>query len=177
LAQGKGYRILSLPDQPYQTKYPPLYPLLLSAVWRTAPDFPDNLRIAILVSWLTLPVYLLTALLLFREFNLGWLHSIVLCCALALNPYVTLCSVSLMTELTFCSLLLASLVLIERATRSRTGGLLTIAAGVLAAAAFLTKSVAIVLCVSGTLYFVLQRQYRRAALFLGSVLPAILAWS
>src|SRR5260370_1317089 len=30
LAEGSGYRILSLPGQPNQTKYPPLYPWLLS---------------------------------------------------------------------------------------------------------------------------------------------------
>src|SRR4030095_2426705 len=30
LATGEGYRIISLPYQPAQTKYPPFYPLLLS---------------------------------------------------------------------------------------------------------------------------------------------------
>ncbi len=30
LAMGDGYRIESLPGQPYQTKYPPLYPALLA---------------------------------------------------------------------------------------------------------------------------------------------------
>jgi hypothetical protein len=42
LATGQGYRHLELPGQPYQTKYPILYPLLLSVVWRAWPDFPDN---------------------------------------------------------------------------------------------------------------------------------------
>ncbi len=31
LATGDGYRIESLPGEPYQTKYPPLYPALLAA--------------------------------------------------------------------------------------------------------------------------------------------------
>jgi hypothetical protein len=34
LASGSRYRIASLPGEPYQTKYPPLYPGLLSLVWR-----------------------------------------------------------------------------------------------------------------------------------------------
>src|SRR5215831_16847141 len=43
LAGGEGYRIISLPYQPAQTKYPPFYPLLLSVLWRLYPTFPDNL--------------------------------------------------------------------------------------------------------------------------------------
>ena len=63
LAQSSGYRILSLPGEPYQTKYPPLYPLLLSAAWRIDTIYPANLPIALLLSWLGLPVVLLLAYL------------------------------------------------------------------------------------------------------------------
>src|SRR5262245_1204078 len=48
LATGQGYRIISLPSEPAQTKYPPLYPLLLSLIWRVYPRFPEN------VAWLTM---------------------------------------------------------------------------------------------------------------------------
>src|SRR5277367_129217 len=34
LADGAGYRIPSLPENPNQTKYPPLYPALLGLIWR-----------------------------------------------------------------------------------------------------------------------------------------------
>jgi len=43
LATGEGYRIISLPYEPAQTKYPPLYPFLLSLIWRIYPHFPENL--------------------------------------------------------------------------------------------------------------------------------------
>ena len=42
LAENRGYRLISLPDEIRQTKYPPLYPFLLSLVWRAQPDFPEN---------------------------------------------------------------------------------------------------------------------------------------
>lgn len=42
LAEGKGYRLLSMPDMPLETKYPPGWPLLLSLVWRIRPFFPAN---------------------------------------------------------------------------------------------------------------------------------------
>ena len=37
LADGNGYRIPSLPQQPWQTKYPPIFPALLALVWKLNP--------------------------------------------------------------------------------------------------------------------------------------------
>src|SRR5881409_1429359 len=50
LATGQGYRIISLPYEPAQTKYPPFYPFLLSLVWRAYPRFPNNLVPMMLLS-------------------------------------------------------------------------------------------------------------------------------
>src|SRR6266478_7118364 len=46
LAEGKGYILPSLPGNPPATKYPILYPWLLSWVWRWDPLFPGNLSAA-----------------------------------------------------------------------------------------------------------------------------------
>ena len=43
LASGTGYRIVSLPGSPAQTKYPILYPYLLSWIWKASPAFPANI--------------------------------------------------------------------------------------------------------------------------------------
>src|ERR1700682_6438038 len=61
LAEGSGHRILSLPAQPNDTRYPPLYPLYLSLAWRMIPSFPANLPLALLLSWLSLPIVLMLA--------------------------------------------------------------------------------------------------------------------
>jgi hypothetical protein len=42
LATGQGYRIISLPQGAPQTQIPPLYPFLLSLIWRAYPNFPSN---------------------------------------------------------------------------------------------------------------------------------------
>jgi 4-amino-4-deoxy-L-arabinose transferase-like glycosyltransferase len=42
MANGDGYILPSLPGSPPQTKFPPLFPLLLSLAWRLNPRFPDN---------------------------------------------------------------------------------------------------------------------------------------
>ncbi len=42
LHDGEGFRISSLPGEPAQTKYQPLYALLLSSVWLADPTRPDH---------------------------------------------------------------------------------------------------------------------------------------
>lgn len=42
LAEGQGYRIISLPHEIAQTKYPFLFPAALSELWRMLPHFPRN---------------------------------------------------------------------------------------------------------------------------------------
>src|ERR1051326_3820416 len=72
LAEGH-YRIENLPEQPNQTKYPPLYPALLSIAWRIQPRFPQNLPIAAWLSWLALPAMLFELMVLYPRMGIsGW---------------------------------------------------------------------------------------------------------
>src|SRR5688500_19545638 len=41
LSEGNGYRVISVPGEPYQTKYPFLYSYLLSWAWSINPDLPE----------------------------------------------------------------------------------------------------------------------------------------
>jgi hypothetical protein len=177
LAQGSGYRILSLPGEPYQTKYPPLYPLALSLIWRASPGFPGNLQLATVIAWLFLPLYLLLARRTFADLGLGAVHSRVLVVLLALNPYVLIYAASLMSELPFCCLLFGCLYLATRAGAPGSGLRLAAAAGALAGAAYLTRTAVLPLLISAPLWFALRRQYRRAAVFCAAMLPAVLAWT
>ena len=45
LAEGDGYRLINLPDNLPQTKYPFLYPCLLALIWKIYPVFPQNVII------------------------------------------------------------------------------------------------------------------------------------
>ena len=45
IAEGKGYHLINLPGEPPQTKYPFLYPAVLSVLWKMWPAFPDNLAL------------------------------------------------------------------------------------------------------------------------------------
>src|SRR5271170_2927432 len=142
LAMGDGYRIQSLPGQPYQTKYPPLYPALLAAIWKLNPQFPSNLPLATLLAWLLLPLFLAIVWILVRDYGFSMRERYVLVVLAALSPVTVVFSFSLMPELPFTALLVASLILAERAGKPDAPRWLALAAGICAALAYLIKSVA-----------------------------------
>src|SRR5271170_1021353 len=142
LAMGDGYRIESLPGQPYQTKYPPLYPALLAAIWKLDPQFPQNLPLATLFAWLLLPLFLAALWFLLSEYGFSLRERYVMLLMAALSPVTVVFSFSLMPELLFTALLLTSLILAERATNSDAPRWLALLAGICAALAYLAKSIA-----------------------------------
>src|SRR6266702_8851828 len=83
-----SYRIASLPENAFQTKYPPLFPLYLSAIWRINPNFPGNLQLATLLSWLAMVVYLAMAWLYYRNCGFSDRRTWLLIGLLSVNPYV-----------------------------------------------------------------------------------------
>lgn len=160
LAEGNGYKIASLPGEPYQTKYPPLYPALLSLVWRVDPGFPGNLPKVMLVTWACLVAAVFLTWRLTR--NVG------LAAFVALSPVAVQFSVMAMSEVPFLALLLASLLLAER---GRAGW-----AGVVGGLAFLTRGAALPLLVTAPLVFLWRKQYRNAAWFAAAMGPAVIGW-
>src|SRR5229473_4340612 len=109
LAEGRGYRILSLPGEPFQTKYPPLWPLILAGIWKIDPRFPQNLKLALVLNWLILPAFLWVAWCWFRRSGFGKRASLAFCGILALSPYVIVLSTSPMSDLIFTALLLTAI--------------------------------------------------------------------
>ncbi len=163
LASGEGYRILSLPAEPFQTKYPPGYPFFLSLAWRLQPVFPANLKLAILLNWLTFPVFVALSYLWLRRTGRP-----LLCTALtALNPYVILFSTYLMSELLFGCLVLASLLLSRR----------VLLAGLAGAAAYLVRTGGVVLAASVAACLWLDGRRKEAFQFVAAFLPFVLAWT
>jgi hypothetical protein len=176
LAVGDGYRIESLPGQPYQTKYPPVYSALLAGVWKLDPSFPSNLRMATLFAWLLLPLFLWMLWLLLREYGFSLRARCVLVLMAGLSPVTVVFSFSLMPELLFTALLIGCMILAERAMQLEAPAWLAVLAGICAAAAYLTKSVAAPLLFTVPLGFALRKHYRKAALFFATMLPAVAAW-
>jgi hypothetical protein len=203
LADGGGYRIESLPGEPAQTRYPPLYPLLLSVAWRIDPQFPRNLPIAAWISWLALPAILFLSAAYFPKLGVSGWRAWLLLCLLAINPYVIFYSSQLMTELPFLALILLTMLLVERAQaggrgvkRSRNsapgesvvrdflrsvvdakaGTALAVTAGAVAGLAYLTRSAGIAMLPAAIVYFALRGKWRRGLWFTAAMAPFIAGW-
>lgn len=176
IAEGHGYRILSLPGEPYQTKYPPLFPLLLTLVWKVQPEFPHNLPIAALVCWLMLPPFLAACWLFYKSLGLPEWQSLSLICLLGLNFWVGVFSINVMPELMFVTLLVSSVILADKATEN--GNFWeAFAAAVLASAAYLTRSAALPLLLSVPLVMLLRKRIRCAIVFFCSMVVAVAGWN
>jgi hypothetical protein len=173
LAADQGYAIEHLPTQLPQTKYPPLYPALLSLVWRFGGAFPGNLTLATALQWCFTPFYFVLGGLWFRRCGFETWAAWALTALIAFAPITTLFAVSLMTELAFTAVLLALMLLIERREITARQA---IVAGLLGAAAFLIRTNAIVLVVAVPALLIPRRRYRQAAAFVAPMLGAIAGW-
>ncbi|MCX6636194.1 MAG: hypothetical protein NT090_14100 [Acidobacteria bacterium] len=173
LAQGSGYRVVSLPGAPYQTKYPPVFPALLSIAWRVTPEFPLNLGTAVWLTWLPLPLMIVLTNALMAQWRVGGGTRLLVCAMLALNPYLAYFGTVLMSEIWATCFLLASLVL---AGSERKAGWPAALGGLCAAAAYLTKTVTAPLLIAVPLVLIWKRRRVATALFLACALPPVAAW-
>jgi hypothetical protein len=177
LAEGNGYRIESLPGQPFQTKYPPLYPAFLSLAWAFGESFPGNLRIAGWLSWLTVPILLvlLHAQVVRWRFSLAQTWFIV--ALFAVNPYTIWLSTALLSELPFLAISLAGMYLIERATSSSTPIRWAIGAGLTVGLGYLTRTAGLAMLPAGFLFLWYRSSRRTASAFGAAMVPAIATWT
>jgi hypothetical protein len=182
LATSQGYRIISLPNGPAQTKYPPVYPFLLSLVWRLHSGFPANLTALMMVSVLASAASAILAwfYLTTHEYASRWLATLAVGLA-AINGFTVVFSIGLFSEMPYMALSIAALLLTESRESSRgswscgtSGG---IALGVLLGLAFLTRLTGVTLIAAVALYFILRKRPRRAVLPLAIAAMFMLGWA
>ena len=89
IADGHGYILPSVPGTPAATKYPILYPWMLSWVWRLNPSFPANLSIAVALNLVFGVAYLAAAFIFLRRLPaIGDVWALLLTAICALNPRI-----------------------------------------------------------------------------------------
>ena len=171
LAAGHGYRIPSLPENPAQTKFPPLYPLYLSMVWRMDPAFPGNLALGSFGSWVALAVCLALAWRLYRSDGFSEKRIWALVASLGLSPYMILFGSTMFSEIFFTCFVLATFLLARRE-----GMRAIVAAGLMAGLAYLARTAGIALLVSVPAWLLWKREGRRAGVFALTMLPFVGGW-
>jgi len=176
LAEGKGYRIISLPGAPPQTKYPILFPFLLSIVWRIDPHFPQNGFLLKAVPAFAMAGWMMACYWFLRRY--AWLprHAALwILYFVAVNQWSLFTSGTLMSEALFSLLALGAIALLAHtAQRPPTGAV--IAAALVASAAYHTRTAALPLIPAGGIALAAQKRYRHAALFCGIAMLLALPW-
>lgn len=169
LAEDGGYRIASAPEPWPMTKYPPLWPALLSLVWKTWPAFPANLSAAVMLTWAALPLWLWISVKSWRREGFSGPAVLAMGLALVLNPYSVMLTQMPMTELAYSASLAAALYLASKDRAWQAG----LAGGV----SFLFRTAGLPLLASVPFCFLLRKRYREAALFAGTMGAIAAAWT
>ena len=178
IAETGGFKIDSFPGRPSQTKYPPLWPAVLSLAWFAEPHYPDNLPYAMLLCWIWLPVSLAALYAWLQRAGIGPDMRLLVCAGWTLSPYVILFSTTMLSEMIFTALLLLALLALNRE-----GAKWAVVAGVLASLAFLSRTAGIALLPAAAISYVLikqpagDRRWREFLAFCGVFLPVIVVWA
>jgi hypothetical protein len=178
LAEGQGYRIISLPDSPPQTKYPILFPWLLSLVWRLAPSFPDNLLFLRAVPLASTVVWLWLSWRLLLACGAPRATATAVVALTAASPWVVFLGTALLSETLFAALFTGSLLLLTR-VREESAPIVRVCAlaGLLAGACFLTRTAGIALIAGGFAWLLVNRDRVAALAFGAAAATLVIPWT
>ena len=176
LAQGRGYVLPSIPGTPSATKYPILYPLILSSVWRLSPSFPDNLVPAIAVTVAFGIWFLAAVFFFFRSFKtLSDAECLVLTAFCALHPLVIFYSGSILSDIPFAALALTAMVLADKVMQPGSGTIYVALCGILAGLSILMRLFGLPITVGIIATAIARRAWRPLVVFIASIVPFVLA--
>ena len=173
LAEGRGYVLPSLPGCPAATKYPVLYPWLLSWIWRLDANFPGNLFWGVTLTYL----FSVATILLSYHFGrsslgLSRLSSLAVTGFLALHPTFIFYSARLMSDVPFAALTLCLLLFACAAVRS-SAPRWSLLAGLVCSLSITMRLAGVALLAGALLAFVSRKLWRSALLFLVSAAPGL----
>jgi hypothetical protein len=176
LATGEGYRFLNLPGAPNATHYPPGYPAFLAVLWKLYPDFPGNVTLFKFAN--AALIGLATALVCrFAMTRMALGSGAALAAAIlftACTP-VLLLSVMVMSEPLFLAVLLASLLLAERAADTPTVRNVVVAAMAGALLAHV-RTLGLLVIPALAIVLLMRRQWRAASVAVATGAAAMGPW-
>ena len=176
LAHDGTYRESALPGNPWQTKYPPGYPLMLAAILKWNPA--DRNFWIIAHSWIWMAVGSFTLAWAIRQTGLTTVQAAIVGALWAANPSGANAAIFALADAPFCAVLFLALGLALRLDKSSLWS--AAAAGLVMGVACLIRSAGIV-AIGGLVAWLLWRKSFKTAMWFGisaSILPALwLLWS
>ena len=177
IASGKGFHYTQFPGAPAATHYPPLYPLLLAAVWRLAPSFPDNVAAFLAVNAVLVGVAAL-GMYRFISRRLGWQDEAAACIALlaSLTTPVLALSGAVLSESLFLAACWPALAAAERAVDPGASRRDVVASGAVIGVLMLIRTHAIALALALALVLITRRRFLDALLAITAAFVVVLPW-
>ncbi len=176
LYQGEGYRIISLPSSPPQTKYPFLYSYLLSWLWALDPVFPRNIALLKALNCAILgAIFVLSVGFYRRYFSAAKFAALVFAVLVCANPIVFTFTDYVVSDLLFVLLALAALALYSGSVSSTSRARLSLTAA-LTGLACVTRLAAAPLALAGATGSFIERGWRGALYFCCGVALFIGPW-
>jgi len=176
LATGEGFRMINLPGSPHATHFPPGYPLLLAALWRAFPSFPDNIVVfkfvnALFLSGAAIATYWFSR----RRIGLQPLGASIAAGVGTISVVVLVITGVILSEPLYMLLVVPTLYIAERAAEdgdTRNAVLTGVLIGVLA----LVRTVGLFLLPAALLVLVARRRWRSAAIVAVLAMAFIVPW-
>lgn len=176
LEEGQGYRIISVPTAPVQTKYPFIYSSILAMVWKFNPSFPENILALKLVNVVAFWAILLLGYQLCRRSVDGETDTYFFVILLGSNPFVFSFTDYSLSDTLFVALTLLALVLLGcHGSAASTPTTVGAAAGVIALA-YLTRTAGAALILAGLLHFIAGRRRSHLAVYLLAIAAGVSPW-
>jgi len=176
LAGGDGFRMINIPGAPHATHFPPGYPLLLAALWKLFPSFPDNIVVFKFVNALFLAG---TAAGTYRfarsRLSLDPAGACVAAMVGTISVVVLVITGVVLSEPLYMVLLLPTLLVAERAAADDDVRLAAMA-GALIGVLALVRTVGVFLLPAALLVMVVRRRWRSAAVLAAVALLFIAPW-
>jgi hypothetical protein len=177
LNDGSGYRIISLPTVPDQTKYPFLYSYILSWLWSLDPKFPDNIGLLKAANAAFLTAIFVLSYFFYRHRSAGAESEGLLFAALVcFNPAVFSFTDFTVSDILFLLLSLSALVIFDASKQCTSRPISTTLLAFTVALGCLTRSAAIPLAVAGAIHFAWSKRYRELVHYVCVVFILITPW-
>jgi hypothetical protein len=176
LASGEGFRMINMPGAPHATHFPPGYPLVLAALWKLFPSFPDNI---VVFKFLNAAFLAGTAIATYRfcrsRLELEPLGAAIAAAVGTMSVVVLVITGVVLSEPLYMLLVIPTLLVAERAAED--GSLRTAAgAGALIGVLALVRSVGMFLLPAALVVLLVRRRWRSAAILAASALVFIVPW-
>jgi hypothetical protein len=170
LVSGQGYRTISLPGAPAQTKYPILYPALLALLWKLFPSFPQNVIWFKLLSLLGVVLWCVALYKVVLQDSAGNGKRLALWIVLltAASQWTLWISAATLPDSLFCASTVASIYFLTRAlSKPNTFWSRDLIAGTcLTSAAFLLRTAGGPLILASAFVLMVRGRFRSLAFFL-----------